>query len=91
MTQQRDGLGRRLRQIRLELYGENGGPMLAEALHLPFRTWANYESGVTVPALVVLHFIELTGVCPHWLVTGEPPQYSRTGRSPRPSILAPSR
>jgi hypothetical protein len=91
MTQQRDGLGRRLRQIRLEFYGENGGPMLAEALHLPFRTWANYESGVTVPALVMLRFIELTGACPHWLLTGEPPQYSRTGRSSRPSPLASSR
>jgi hypothetical protein len=80
MTQQCDGLGRRVRQIRVELYGENGGPMLAEALSVPFRTWANYESGIAMPALVMLRFIMLTGACPHWLLTGEPPQYSRTGR-----------
>jgi hypothetical protein len=80
MTQQRDGLCRRVRQIRVELYGENGGPMLAEALHVPFRTWANYESGIAMPALVMLRFIVVTGVCPHWLLTGEPPQYSEAGR-----------
>ena len=91
MTQQRDALGRRLRRIRIDLYGENGGPMLAEALHLPFRTWANYESGVTIPGLVVLRFIELTGASPHWLLTGEPPQYSRTERGICPNPLAPSR
>jgi hypothetical protein len=91
MTQQRDGLCRRLRQVRMELYGENGGPMLAEALHLPFRTWINYESGITVPALVMLRFIELTGACPHWLLTGDPPQYRRMGSSPCPNPLAPSR
>lgn len=80
MTQQRDGLCRRVRQIRVELYGENGGPMLAEALHVPFRTWANYEAGITMPAMVMLRFIVLTGACPHWLLTGESPRYSQTGR-----------
>ena len=60
MARPRDGL-RRLRRIRVELYGEDGGPMLAESLHLPFRTWHHYESGVTVPAQVLLRFIALTG------------------------------
>jgi hypothetical protein len=91
MTRQRNGLGRRLRQVRMELYGENGGPMLAEALRLPFRTWINYELGVTVPALVMLRFIELTGACPHWLLTGEPPRYRELERAPCPDPLAPSR
>lgn len=91
MTHQRDGLCRRLRQIRMELYGENGGPMLAEALRLPFRTWVNYEWGVTVPALVVLRFIELTGADPHWLLTGELPRYRREGRGSWPNPLVPSR
>jgi len=91
MTQQHDGLCRRLRQVRMELYGENGGPMLAEALHLPFRTWVNYESGITVPALVMLRFIVLTGASPHWLLTGEPPQYSQTARALRQEPLAASR
>jgi hypothetical protein len=66
----------------MDLYGEHGGPMLAAALRLPFRTWMNYESGVTVPGPVVLRFIELTGACPHWLLTGEPSQYRPVRRSP---------
>lgn len=91
MTHQRSAIGGRLRQVRMDLYGENGGPMLAEALRLPYRTWINYESGVTVPALVVLRFIELTGACPHWLLTGEPPRYSPMARDSCPNPLAPSR
>jgi hypothetical protein len=70
-------LSHRVREIRLERYGENGGPMLAEALKLPFRTWLNYEAGVTIPGLVILRFIELTGACPRWLLTGEGPRYSQ--------------
>jgi hypothetical protein len=90
MTQQCDGLCRRVRQIRVELYGENGGPMLAEALHVPFRTWANYESGIVMPALVMLRFIVLTGACPHWLLTDEAPRYSEMGRASCRSPLASS-
>ena len=64
-------LARRLREVRLELYGENGGPLLAEVLGLPARTWAHYEAGVTIPGLVILRFIDATRVEPHWLLTGE--------------------
>jgi hypothetical protein len=90
MRRRRDGLCRRLRRIRVELYGEDGGPMLAESLHLPFRTWHHYESGVTVPAQVLLRFIALTGACPHWLLTGEPPRYDRTRRGAWQNPLASS-
>jgi SOS-response transcriptional repressor LexA len=61
----------RLRQIRLELFGEHGGPELARRLDLPARTWYNYETGVTVPAEVMLNFIDQTGIYPAWLLTGE--------------------
>jgi hypothetical protein len=91
MTRQRDGLCRRLRQVRVELYGEDGGPMLAKDLRLPLRTWMNYESGVTIPGAVVLRFIELTGANPHWLLTGEAPQYSPMGRGPCRDPIASSR
>ncbi|MBX6316109.1 MAG: helix-turn-helix transcriptional regulator [Isosphaeraceae bacterium] len=74
-------LSRRVREIREELYGEHGGPLLAEALRLPFRTWLNYESGVTIPALVILRFLEVTGASPRWLLMGEGPKYSRSSRS----------
>jgi hypothetical protein len=57
---------------------------------VPFRTWANYESGVAMPALVMLRFIVLTGACPHWLLTGEPPQYTETERGSCRNQLASS-
>lgn len=65
------GLARRVREVREELFGQNGGPLLAESLHLPFRTWHNYESGCTIPAPTILRFIEVTGANPQWLLTGE--------------------
>jgi hypothetical protein len=34
----RDVLPRRLRAVRLDLYGEHGGPLLAEDLRIPTRT-----------------------------------------------------
>jgi hypothetical protein len=63
-------LALRVREIRVALYGENGGPLLAEALGIPFRTLHHYESGFTIPAHSILRFIEVTGVHPHWLLTG---------------------
>ena len=64
-------LSRRLREIRQEVFGEHGGPELARRLNLPARTWYNYETGVTVPAEVLLGFIDQTGANPAWLLTGE--------------------
>jgi hypothetical protein len=66
--------------LRAELYGDRGGPELARRLALPIRTWYNYESGVTVPAEVVLRIIELTSVEPLWLLHGQGPKF----RVPRP-------
>jgi len=71
-------LSRRLREIRQELFGEHGGPELARRLGLPARTWYNYETGVTVPAEVLLSFIEHTGANPAYLLSGDGPRYSRT-------------
>jgi hypothetical protein len=69
-------LASRVREIRLERFGEHGGPMLAAALGLPFRTWWNYEAGVTIPAEVILRFIEVTGANPRWLLKGEGEKYA---------------
>jgi hypothetical protein len=68
-------LARRFREIREELYGENGGPLLAGALGIPFRTVLNYEDGCTIPAQAILRFIEVTHAHPHWLLTGEGEKY----------------
>jgi hypothetical protein len=68
-------LAARVRAVRISLYGENGGPLLAQALGIPFRTLHNYESGYTIPAHSILRFIKLTRVHPHWLLTGNGEQF----------------
>ncbi len=73
-------LAARLTQIRRELYGAHGGPELARVLGLPYRTWANYERGVSIPGEVLLAFLERTGVEPSWLLRGRGPAY-RAGSS----------
>ena len=68
-------LAERLRAVRAELFGERGGPEMARRLGLPIRTWYNYEAGVTVPAEVVLRFMELTSVESVWLLHGQGPKF----------------
>ena len=65
----------RLRLIRTERFGEHGGSELARLPGLPARTWANYEGGVVIPGDVLLRFLELTPVEPHWLLHGAGPEY----------------
>jgi hypothetical protein len=68
----REDFCQRLRLIRCWLYGEEGSALLAEALGLPPRTWANYEAGVTMPATVALRLLCVARVDPEWLLTGRP-------------------
>jgi hypothetical protein len=51
---------------------------MARQLGVPIRTWYNYESGVTVPAEVLLRFMELTAVEPNWLLRGRGPKFRTT-------------
>src|SRR5437764_13613289 len=80
-------LAERLRLLRAELYGDRGGPELARRLGLPIRTWYNYESGVTVPAEVVLKIIELTSVEPMWLLHGEGPKFRSSSATRTESLV----
>ena len=64
-------LAGRVREIREFLYGENGVETFARAMGVPPATWLNYERGITMPAEVLLDFMEVTQVDPHWLNTGE--------------------
>jgi hypothetical protein len=73
-------LAGRLAGLRLELFGDRGGPEMARRLGIPVRTWYNYEGGVTVPAEVVLKIIELTAVEPAWLLHGKGAKFRSTGR-----------
>lgn len=68
-------LSERLHEVRVELFGDRGGSEMARRLNLPVRTWYNYESGVTVPAEVLLRFMELTAVEPMWLLHGRGPKF----------------
>ena len=60
---------------------------MSQAMNIPARTWEHFENGVMIPAWILLQFIELTGVEPHWLLTGEgdryriPPVKSSSGAS----------
>jgi len=82
-------LSRRLKEVRQDRFGEHGGPELARRLNLPARTWYNYENGVTVPAEVLLGFIDETGTNPIWLLSGEGPMYRRGGDDSVLSDLTP--
>jgi hypothetical protein len=74
----KNDLAWRIRGIREELFGEHGGPIVAQSLGIPFRTWLNYENGCTIPASSILSFIELTRANPHWLLTGSGEKYVTT-------------
>jgi hypothetical protein len=75
-------LGARLRMIREELYGADGIADLAAALGIAIQSWRNYEEiGELAPAQTLLHFIELTGVDPLWLLSGQGDRF-RLGYSP---------
>jgi hypothetical protein len=52
------------------MFGNRGGPEVAQRLKIPARTWSNYERGVAVPAEAILRFIDLTVVEPKWLLSG---------------------
>ncbi len=69
--QRQHGLALRVREIRKDQYGEYGAQLLADALEVRVETWLNYESGVTMPAHVVLKLIDIARVNPHWLLTGQ--------------------
>ena len=46
----------RIREVRVDLYGEDEAQMaeLAVDMGLPLATWRNFESGVAIPAEVLL-------------------------------------
>jgi hypothetical protein len=73
-------LADRIREVRRDLYGEHGGPVLARLLDLPYRIWLNYEAGIAMPAHILLGFIAVTHADPRWLLTGEGERFSHPNR-----------
>jgi hypothetical protein len=70
MERARKDLAQRLKEVRVEKYGERGAAEIARSLKIPTRTWYSYERGRTIPAEVILLFIALTSVSPRWLLFG---------------------
>jgi hypothetical protein len=73
-------LADRIAEVRRDLYDDAGIPALVDSLGLARRTRMNDEAGVVMPATVLLRFLLLTAVEPHWLLTGDGPRYRRPGR-----------
>jgi hypothetical protein len=82
-TEAKRALAGRVREVRRARFGEGGAAVLAALLDIPARTWANYEAGCTIPAEILLAFIEVTGAHPHWLRTGEGQRSLRAESSAR--------
>jgi hypothetical protein len=70
-----DDLAERVRKIRVEVFGDNGVAILCQAMHITPQTWEHFEHGDTIPAWLILYFIEIAGVEPHWLLTGDGDRY----------------
>ncbi len=70
-------LPERIRAIRIDLFGESGGPLLARLLRIPDRTLERFETGGPIPAEIILMLIEVTGANPRWLQSGEGERYRR--------------
>jgi hypothetical protein len=84
-------LAGRIFSLRVDRHGEDASGLAAMAaeLGLPERTWANYEAGVTLPAPVMLKFIEITQANPAWLLTGAGDRYRLPEIRERPIIRKP--
>ena len=70
-----DLLAARVREIRVEKFGDEGIAYLSQAMNVPARTWEHFENGVMMPAWILLQFIQITGVEPGWLLTGKGDRY----------------
>ncbi len=73
-------LAQRVREVRVEKFGEEGVPALAALLGIPPATWQNYEAGVSMPGTVILQFVGITGANPKWLLSGDGERYAGGGR-----------
>jgi hypothetical protein len=82
MTWNDESVADRIRQVRMEQFGEHGILALSEAMKIPARTWENVEGGVQVPYPILLQFLEVTGADPHWILTGEGDRYRDSSEGP---------
>ena len=70
-------LSKRMRAIRVDLFGENGAFLLASLLGIPEGKLTRMEANGPISAHLVLAFIAITGANPRWLQSGVGEMYSR--------------
>jgi hypothetical protein len=70
-------LSERVRAVRLDLFGDEGGALLASLLGIPERRVARMEMHGPIPGHIILAFIEVTGANPSWLLSGNGDRYTR--------------
>ena len=66
-------LARRLSRARQSIYGDAGRPELARSIGVALPAWEGYEAGCPMPGEVLLQFMDVTGVRPEWLISGDGP------------------
>jgi hypothetical protein len=84
------GLMVRIQRVRRERFGDEGVARMAEALQIPITTWKAIERDGGLSGNLFLRFIDVTGACPIWLLTGEGEPFKRRvpeARTPKPMGL----
>ena len=66
-----NALAPRLREVRLAMYGENRASSWRRTSGSSPGPGSITNPAWTIPGLVILRFIDVTGVVPRWLLTGE--------------------
>jgi hypothetical protein len=74
----RQGIGRRLKILQRQNFGEHGSRDMADALEVPHSSWEKYLRGQRMPAQVCLRLMTRYHVEPSWLLRGNGPTYRIT-------------
>ena len=70
-------ISERMRAVRVDLFGEDGGWLLAILLGISERKLTRLETHGPIPGHTILAFIEATKANPDWLLSGEGERYSQ--------------
>lgn len=84
------GLMVRIQRVRRERFGDEGLSRMAEALKVPITTWSTIEREGGLSGNLFLRFVDVTGACPLWLLTGEGEPFKGRGpdmHAPKPMGL----
>ena len=70
-------LSDRIRAIRIDRFGDDGAPLLANLMGISECKLTSMETHGPIPGHLVLAFIEVTDASPGWLLTGAGEWYSQ--------------